>query len=733
MSEQRIFIAGAGLISPLGHGQAATVEALRHNLSAIRTLDLFPLCKGEALPVGQVALDLDPSAPLPRTHQLALIAAREAMTGAGTPAPDAIVLGTTTGGLLTSEPLLRTHAGDPALYRYHGLTTVTEYLGRELGCHGPCLTVSTACSSGALAIALALEMLRAGLAQRVLAGGVDSLCRLTYFGFHSLQLVDRTGCRPLDRNRQGMAVAEGAAMLLLTSERPAHPLAELAGAGLSCDAHHPAAPHPEGDGAYRAMQAALADAGLSPAGIDYINLHGTGTRENDLAEAKAVTRLFVTPPPLSSIKGASGHSLAAAGAIEAAVAALSIAHDLIPANTGLREVDPVLGLHPVGQPLTAPVAAVLSNSFGFGGNNAALVLRSIASGTSPKKTLATPAFPPASSLDGACLAVHGYACLSGDGETATTLARLREGQKVAGRADAATIVATLPPRLVRRLQRLPRMALTLATAACASTTEAAQPDAVFLGTGWGALSEAWNFLTRLHETEEQFPSPTDFVGSVHNGPASQVAIHLGATGANVTCSGGDHSFEQALYAATLLTDGAPALVLGADECHEHFSPLLDPSIFPGTVLSDGGGALRVNRDPLGAICHVSRPLIQFPATDQAMTALIEGLDGATALQTGCAAVLAGIPAALHDSGEAQLARFLALSGIQAPVIRYRDLTGEFAAASALAAVLAVCWLEQGRIPAALVGGNDLALDMAPGRILLLGLGRALTAVEFFRP
>jgi 3-oxoacyl-(acyl-carrier-protein) synthase len=164
------------------------------------------------------------------------------------------------------------------------------------------MVVSTACSSGVVAIALALKMLRSGMFRTVLAGGVDSLSRLTYFGFHSLQLVDQTGCKPLDQNRQGMAVAEGAGMILLTTEKPVHYRAEILGAGLSCDAYHPAAPHPEGEGAFMAMQRALTDAGISPEAIDYINLHGTGTPDNDLAEAKAVGRVLTTPPPLSSIK-----------------------------------------------------------------------------------------------------------------------------------------------------------------------------------------------------------------------------------------------------------------------------------------------------------------------------------------------------------------------------------------------------------------------------------------------
>ena len=197
-----------------------------------------------------------------------------------------------------------------------------------------------------------------------------------------------------------MSVAEGAALLLLAADEPDQALAEILGAGMSCDAYHPAAPHPQGEGALAAMQAALSDAGLTPADIDYVNLHGTGTRDNDQAEARALAALFGSKMPrLSSIKGASGHSLAAAGAIEAVVSAISISEGLIPANTGCRHPDPGLKLDPVLQPIQKKVDTVLSNSFGFGGNNASLVLCSPGKQRLPKTTSRHTTFQ----CDGPCL------------------------------------------------------------------------------------------------------------------------------------------------------------------------------------------------------------------------------------------------------------------------------------------------------------------------------------------
>ncbi|MFQ6758900.1 MAG: 3-oxoacyl-ACP synthase [Deltaproteobacteria bacterium] len=722
---KRVYIAGLGIISPLGEGVAATEEALRGNCSAIRPLDLFPLLHGEPLPTGQVR-GLAEQSDLPRTHRLAHNAALQAMASCNTPPDviDAIILGNTTGGILTTETLLRAKVSNKELYRYHGLNSVAEYLAQVLSCRGMALTVSTACSSGAVAIAMALAMLRSGKAKTVLAGGVDSLCRLTYFGFHSLQLVDKQGCKPLDADRHGMAVAEGAAMLLLTTEKPDHPLAELLGAGLSCDAYHPAAPHPEGRGARMAMQAALADAGLHPTDIGYISLHGTGTPENDLAEAKAVNTLFGAPPPLSSIKGATGHSLAASGAIEAVVSALAVAKDFLPANTGCQNPDPALGLTPLLQPTKQPTNAVLSNSFGFGGNNGCLVIAKPDNFSQP---------PPGRTKTG--LAIHGFSCLTGAGDTAATMALLAQGLPMAGTPDLASISANLPPNLVRRLKRLPRLTLSLALSAHQDSGFEAKPAAVFMGTGWGALSETHDFLARLTDSGEQFPSPTDFVGSVHNGPAGQTAILFGAAGANITASGGDYSFEQALLAADLMLEEGQenALVLGADEGHPVLSPLLDPSIAPGSLLADGGGGFCLGRKTEGAHCLVRVPFYQSSKTQGSIKALIDALGGVPTLQGKYALLLAGIPAAAREEGEEQLARFLEQSGIQAPIIRYREFTGEFASASAVAAVMAASFLTSGKVPGPLVSGNDLALAANNPAILVLGLGRYLSAMEFSRP
>lgn len=712
-----MFIAGMGVISALGSGVAETLEVLYRGRGALTPLHLFDVPVDQMVPVGAVA-GVQAAGPLPRTHLLARLAADQALAAATRP-PDAIVIGSTTGGILTTESLLRDRCADPADYRYHGLTTVAEDLARRCGCTGPLLTVSTACSSGAAAILLAARMVRAGLAERVLAGGADCLCRLTCFGFKALQLIDHSGARPLDRDRRGMSVAEGAAFLLLSNQPPADGALRILGGGLSCDAHHATAPHPQGAGALAAMQAALADAGLGPQDIDYINLHGTGTPDNDLAEARAVRALFgERRPALSSIKGATGHGLAAAGAMEAVIAALCVQHGLVPGNVGYHTFDPDTGLEPVGKPYRRPMATVMSNSFGFGGNNAALIIGTARSSVSGQ--FFGTALP---------LTVEGCACITGAGDTHQSRDRFFAGLSCAGRLDDQRLTEGLPPRTIRRFKRLPRMALALALAVCRDRPPERMPAAVSMGTAWGALSETHDFLQRLAETGGQYPSPTDFVGSVHNAPAGQIAMALGAKGANMTVSGGDRSFEQALSAAALSArrEGESILVAGADEYHGVLSPLFDPSVRAAGTAADGGGALllRRARDPGGVI--VAPVDYRSHTCAEGMAGLVHRLGGGPAIQRTYGAVLAGLPAAERRRASDQLKAFLSTTRFDGPVIDYRPLLGEFAAASAVAAVMAVGMAAQGRVSAALAGGAPLHLGGKS--ILLLGLGTYITAVR----
>ncbi|HOX43787.1 MAG TPA: beta-ketoacyl-[acyl-carrier-protein] synthase family protein [Myxococcota bacterium] len=745
----RAFITGLGVVTPAGVGLDAQVRALLESSVEHRPLEplwLFEPGVGGPRPAGQVPRELPLPGPAdwPRTHRLALAAAEQAMAGAELP-PDAVVLGVTTGGMPLSEELLLAGVKDPQRYRLHGSGTVAERVARAVGCRGPALTVSTACSSAGVALKVALELIRAGRCQRVLAGGADALCRLTYFGFSLLKLVDPRGTRPLDRERAGMSVSEGAAMLLLHAAETPHPgvIAELLGGGLSCDAHHPTAPHPEGLGAFLAMQAALSDAGLGPRRIDYVNLHGTGTRDNDAAEALAVRDLFDDRlPPVSSTKGVFGHPLAAAGAVEAVVCLAALTRDLLPANVGLTEPDPELGLTPLREPRRAELHAVMSNSFGFGGNNAALVLGAVRNTAGQAVHLSGPGgrlkAPPGPT---ACLRVVGSACLTGAGHTRETWERFAGGQRCAGLLPDADVVRELPPRVCRRQKRLPRLVLALGQALCPDAE--AGPRRIFFGTGFGPLSETHDFLHELFSDPQRLASPIDFVGSVHNAPAGQLAMRLGARGANLTASVGDSSFEAALLMAELLAldveeretpRARELLVLGADEHHPVLSPLFDPC---GGEPADGGGALWLRPE---ADCAPGQagPSVRLRACRLAperpedvaagLAALVAELGGPAALGERYGALLVDLPAGHRQGGERWRA-FVQAAAFPGPVVDVRPLLGEFASASAVAAVLAARLVAGGELPAGLgAGRGPVALG---GRgVLLVGLGAHLTAVDF---
>ncbi|MEZ4525199.1 MAG: beta-ketoacyl-[acyl-carrier-protein] synthase family protein [Desulfobacterales bacterium] len=714
MKANRVFITGMGAITPAGSGVSALREFLKSGTSFIGDLHLFPVSQENRFPVGEIQADLE-SDTIPRTHQLALSAAREALKHAANP-PDALVLGVTTGGMLTTETLLKQGISDPAAFRFHATGSVAEYLEEELGCKGPVLTVSTACSSGAAAIKTAAEMLRAGQAKQILAGGADCLCRLTCYGFKSLQLIDPKGAKPWDQQRRGMSVAEASALVLLEAgeESPDNALAEILGAGLSCDAYHPSSPHPDGDGALAAMTAAIRDAEISLSDVDYISLHGTGTPDNDLSEAKALVRLFGEHPPrFSSVKGALGHSLAASGAVEAVISVLCTQLGQIPANTGCTLPDPALKTVPALQPVKAEVETVLSNSFGFGGNNAVLVLGTVRK----KRTVSEKKHLP--------LRILGQSCITGAGRLGESLEKLLAGENCKGILSPADLSQNLSPGAVRRMKRLPRMVLSLAISAFEQSGCPEKPDAVYMGTGWGPLSETHDFLTRLFASDEKFTSPTDFIGSVHNAPAGHAAMHFGARGPNITVTGGDSSFEQALMAADLLAGNRenPFLLLAADEFHSALSPLFDPSVLESEY-SDGGGAFCVKKsEKAEGICISPLFFENGEGNPEIISSLIRKLE---TQQNDFAAIMAGIPAAFREKGEDQLQEFVSLAKWNCPVADYRKWTGEFASASAVAAVLSSAFVRAGEIPAALCMGTPC--DLKGKGILLLGLGKFVTAV-----
>jgi 3-oxoacyl-(acyl-carrier-protein) synthase len=379
-----VAITGLGIVTGLGLGPAVHLEALRTARSGLRPLSLFSVAGLPELPVGEVDEALVRGQHRSRTTAMALVAARQALHGHRLSGHGLIAIGTTTGGILESEEHYLRHRGEPGkadreLLRYHPVGTIADVLSAELKLSGERHTFSTACSSSANAIGYGASCIQLGLPW-ALVGGADSLCRMTYAGFHALKLLSPEPCRPFDRMRRGLSLGEGAAFLLLEEERQARNrgasiLGRVDGWGCSADAYHMTAPQPDGQGALAAMTAALADAGVDASEVDYVNAHGTATPANDRAEGLALATLFKgTGPLVSSTKGVTGHTLGAAGAVEAVVCVLALGAGFAPATTGLLEPDPTLNLrHVPAGGAAIPLEVALSNSFGFGGNNAAVL------------------------------------------------------------------------------------------------------------------------------------------------------------------------------------------------------------------------------------------------------------------------------------------------------------------------------------------------------------------------
>ena len=290
-----------------------------------------------------------------------------------------VFVGTSTSGIFSTELAYRQIDADgrlPAAYQYrttHNPHAAAEFVRLQLGLDNVAIAICTACSSSAKVFAAAQRAIAAGLCDAAVVGGVDSLCLTTLYGFNSLQLIADDICRPADAARRGISIGEAAGFALLDGAASGGALA-LLGYGESSDAYHMSAPDPQGRGAQAAMREALRRAQLQPEQIGYINLHGTATPANDASEDQAVMGVFGAGTPCSSTKGYTGHTLGAAGIVEAAISLLAVEHGLLPASITTRDKDPAIRADILLAPLRREIGAALSNSFGFGGNNASLVL-----------------------------------------------------------------------------------------------------------------------------------------------------------------------------------------------------------------------------------------------------------------------------------------------------------------------------------------------------------------------
>ncbi|MCL4786127.1 MAG: beta-ketoacyl-[acyl-carrier-protein] synthase family protein [Verrucomicrobia bacterium] len=397
----RVVITGAGIVTALGAGWRVNADGFRAGRTAFRPVTLFDVARQRSKIAAEV--DLPDSLPrnalldktvnrLDRAMRMLLLAAHEAWTQAGWEPAERIpvILGTTSGGMSLGQDYLRqalecpqSHRGQPTRVMHYQAQRQALDLCNAFNFHGPITIIANACASGANAIGHAWELARHGRAPAVLTGGYDALCQLTFAGFDSLPALSPTPCRPFDARRDGLSLGEGAAILTLEARDPARQrgaeiLGEIIGYAATTDTHHLTQPHPQGDAAFAAMSLACERATINPDLVDYVNAHGTATPQNDSTEAAAINRWAgprAATLQVSSSKASVGHLLGAAGAVEAVVTLMTLREQWLPPEILFSQPDPACAFQIVRAPTESPVRVALSNSFGFGGANATLVLR----------------------------------------------------------------------------------------------------------------------------------------------------------------------------------------------------------------------------------------------------------------------------------------------------------------------------------------------------------------------
>jgi 3-oxoacyl-[acyl-carrier-protein] synthase II len=400
----RVVITGIGLVTSIGATRDASWQAMLEGRCGIGPVTVFDPEGFRSTIAAQVNLEglAHRLTPLERRRwsradQIGVIAADEAIADSGVlEGADrtrvGVLLGAGTADLIRNERYHRTllHGGDrrprPSDAWNHFASTVVDVIAERHGLEGMRSCIAAACASSTIAIGQGLDAIRAGRLDAALVGGSDALARLTFSGFNALRVMDPEPCRPFDRGRAGMNIGEGAAILVLepfdrARRRGARIYAEVAGYSLSCEAYHPTAPEPEGHAIAALVQSALRDASIDASAVQHVNAHGTATPQNDVAEARGFRRTFgerSTQLPVTSIKSMVGHCLGAAGGIETAAAALSIAHGVIPPTIHVQEPDPECPVDVVANAARElPLDVVVSTSLGFGGNDAAVVLRAV--------------------------------------------------------------------------------------------------------------------------------------------------------------------------------------------------------------------------------------------------------------------------------------------------------------------------------------------------------------------
>jgi 3-oxoacyl-[acyl-carrier-protein] synthase II len=600
----RIWVTGIGVVSPLARGADRTMDRLLAGDRAFGPLTLFEVPESRVNIAAQVPdLTADLVAPLgedegwSRTDAMAVLAVREALAQAkielAARSVD-FVIGGTTAGMFETEDTLAWLSREPSaitpLKRMlsHPLSSTADHVREAVGPFRRVRSVCSACSSGANAILLAAAWLRAGASDCVIAGGADGLCRLTYSGFAALSAVDPNPCRPFDRRRAGLNLGEGAAFLVLepadvARARGIAPIAELRGWAVGAEAHHITNPEREGRTAARVMSEALVRGGVAPGELDYVNAHGTATPLNDAMETAALRQCLgrdLDRVAVSSIKGQIGHTLGAAGAIEAAVTAMSIARGVMPPTIGLEEFDPHCQLDHVTAARRGPVRAAMSNSFGFGGTDTVLVFSEPDAFRAPEPTPRRTVVVTAAATVGPL----------GVGSSRSAAEYLEPGPPPGLGAIAFQASDHLDVGRARRLDRAGRLATTaiqtaLREAGLADAAQGRADDSIAVGLGaivgasFGSVDASTAYMRRIYDKGAKYASPADFPNLVPSSPVGHASIYLGMRGPVFAMADLGATAESAIITAAdlILVGEARAMAAGSVE---EASPMIERCLGP---------------------------------------------------------------------------------------------------------------------------------------------------------
>ena len=585
-----IAITGEGIVSAIGNNKQEVLQSLLDNRSGIGEMQYLQSVHHE-LPVGEVnlsneqmksMLEISMTNTISRTSLMGMLAIRQALEDAGfdyrslashraiaNKSPRILLVsGTTVGGMDVTELcfdrlLEKLKQGDKAdaqdleLLKHHDCGNNTRQMADYFGIFDDMTTLSTACSSAANAIMFGARLLKAGIADIVVAGGTEALSRFHLNGFNSLMILDHEPCRPFDATRAGLNLGEGAAFVVLESEETAKKRGQevhayLTGYGNACDAFHQTASSENGEGAYLAMQEALEMAKLSPTDIQYVNAHGTGTPNNDQSESVSLKRIFGENMPLvSSTKSFTGHTTSASGSIEAIICILAIQNHFVPANLRWKKtmengITPTLGLEGI------KLDNVLCNSFGFGGNDSSLIFSA----------------RPTNGMDSS----------SQKHEIKDFATDLKEnGIKILSQVEISSedqltnIRKYVKPLEARRMGKIMKSSL-LSSLEALEKADITIPDAIITGTAYGCLENSEKLLVQMTEEGETALKPTYFMQSTHNTIGSNIAIRTHCHGYNVTYTQEKHSLEWAIRdAIMLLKEGKAKTVLVG--CHDETAPI----------------------------------------------------------------------------------------------------------------------------------------------------------------